>query len=208
MVVNEKRFEVMRPYIQNKQVLDVGVVAHDLEDSRTDIWLHKLLRQDASHVLGIDILEDEISVLANEGYDVQVADAEDFNFNREFDVIVAGELIEHLTNFDGFLTSCREHLTDGGKLILTTPNAMSVLWSIRKAISDEIFNPEHTCLFDQETLTQLLGRYDFTPVETRYIRTATPNSPGVKSAVGGIVELLPPPWGPKNLVMISEKAEA
>ena len=40
--------------------------------------------------------------------------------------VFAGELIEHLGNVEGFLSSARRHLGPGGQLVLTTPNAFYV----------------------------------------------------------------------------------
>lgn len=40
-----------------------------------------------------------------------LADAQNFNLARTFDAVFAGELIEHLDDFNGFLCSARRHLT-------------------------------------------------------------------------------------------------
>ena len=39
-----------------------------------------------------------------------------------FDVVTAGEIIEHMLNEDAFLQECRRVLRPGGRLIVTTPN--------------------------------------------------------------------------------------
>jgi 2-polyprenyl-3-methyl-5-hydroxy-6-metoxy-1,4-benzoquinol methylase len=41
---------------------------------------------------------------------------------REFDVVLAGEVVEHLLDTIGFLRECRRVLRPGGVLLLTTPN--------------------------------------------------------------------------------------
>ncbi len=72
--------------------------------------------------LGIDIEEKEIIKMKKEGYNVICANVETMQLNLKFDVIIAGELIEHLHNPGLFLNTLYEHLRDEGKLILTTPN--------------------------------------------------------------------------------------
>lgn len=45
---------------------------------------------------------------------------------KEFDLVFAGELIEHLIDTDGFLTEIHRVLRPGGVLVLTTPNLASL----------------------------------------------------------------------------------
>jgi len=45
-------------------------------------------------------------------------------FGREFDVVLAVEVIEHLVDTDGFLRSCQSVLKPGGQLIMSTPNLL------------------------------------------------------------------------------------
>ena len=51
-----------------------------------------------------------------------MGDAEHFALDRQFDTIVAGDLIEHLGNVEGFLKSVMGCLAPGGKLVIQTPN--------------------------------------------------------------------------------------
>lgn len=163
------RFEYILPHIRNKKTLDIGIVQHDKSKIETDGWLHQFIHDYASDTVGIDIDEEGVQYLKNLGYDTELADATDFDLGQEFEVVVAGELIEHIADFEGFLYSVRSHLSDEGILILTTPNPFfferfwTLLWG------DELpVNSEHTCWFDEQTLNQLLDRYGFTVKETHY----------------------------------------
>ncbi len=49
-------------------------------------------------------------------------DAQDFTLERKFDMVFAGEIVEHLYNPDGLIASCLLALRPGGHLVLTTPN--------------------------------------------------------------------------------------
>lgn len=163
------KFEYIYPFVENSRVLDLGVVQHDIGKIEQDSWLHDMVVRHASSTTGIDIHEEGVEYLSNEGYNVEVANAEGFEFAEPFETVVAGEIIEHLTNLDGFLTSIEESLVPGGHLIITTPNVFffrrvyKILTEYRPPV-----NPEHTCWFDEETLKQLLSRYDFEVVVVQY----------------------------------------
>ncbi|WLW38181.1 hypothetical protein [Halorubrum spindle-shaped virus-BLv25] len=166
----ERHKAVLEQLEPTDSILDIGVVQHNAEYEKTDNWLHKHIDRKCIDVLGIDILKDEIQTLQDRGYNVQVADAERFNLPRSFDKIVAGELIEHLSNPGMFLESCYEHLRPGGELILTTPNVWGIVYLKRLAFPKEVrCNPEHTCWYDTRTLRQFLER-QYYEVDVSYIK--------------------------------------
>ena len=65
-------------------------------------------------------------VPASAGTTCVAADAEEFDLGRSFEVVWAGEIIEHLSCAGGFLDAARRHLEPGGRLVITTPNAFAV----------------------------------------------------------------------------------
>jgi 2-polyprenyl-3-methyl-5-hydroxy-6-metoxy-1,4-benzoquinol methylase len=74
-----------------------------LEETESDDWLQGIICSHASSVLGVDYLEEEVNIYRERGYNVLCADDQDLNFKEKFDVIVAGDLIEHLSNVSNFL---------------------------------------------------------------------------------------------------------
>jgi SAM-dependent methyltransferase len=123
-----------------------------------------------NELYGIDYLTEEVEMLRDRGYNVEVANAETFALDRTFDVITAGELIEHLSNPVLFLDRVSEHLAPGGKLVLTTPNPWS-FHRFRSALFDDVWsNPEHTCWFDERTLQSILKRHGFDIKTLRHLR--------------------------------------
>jgi 2-polyprenyl-3-methyl-5-hydroxy-6-metoxy-1,4-benzoquinol methylase len=155
------------PYIKGKEILDVGCIDHDLKRKhRSRIWVHDFLKENGKSLEGIDILRSEIEKLKKQNYNVSCQNAESFKFDRKFEVIFAGELIEHLSNPGLFLERCKKHLEKNGLLILTTPNTFCAFRWI-EMIYNKTNDPhaskarEHTMWFSPEVMTVLLERAGF-----------------------------------------------
>lgn len=162
--VVKNRFAAIEPYIKGKTVLDIGCV-----DARPDgkkkyksTGLHQFLNEHASQLTGVDTDQDGVKQMQKDGYNVIEANAEDMNLGRRFDCIVAGELIEHLSNQGLFLRTMKRHLVENGALIITTPNAFSIVsfWRILRKNKVKVHS-EHTCWYDPITVEQLLRRHSF-----------------------------------------------
>ncbi len=144
-------------------VLDVGCTGHELGiDER--YWLHGQLRRTFPRVVGIDISEENVARLQEQGFsELHVQSAEEFQLSERFDTIVAGELIEHLANPGRFLDRARQHLEERGRLVLSTPYPFSLhymLYAFYK-YPQTCQNPEHTCWFCPRTLKALGARHGF-----------------------------------------------
>lgn len=161
-----KRIDILLPYIRDKEVLDIGCVEHSWEFSfRNPDWLHKKLCENAASVVGIDCLGDDVRRLNEKGYSMLQCDAENFDLQRKFDVIVAGELIEHLSNPGNFFESVKKHMRKDSKFIVTTPNAFSagnIFRVIKLMIGKEVAdNVEHVNWYNRQNLCQLAVRHGF-----------------------------------------------
>lgn len=158
----------------DNSVLDIGCVHHNSDTANTNFWLHKYLYKQAKNVLGMDILEEECEKLRSIGFNVVSGDAESFSLNQKFDVIIAGELIEHLSNPGNFLDRCFEHLNENGILIITTPNAWCILNFISALLKKSVsVHEQHTAWYDKKTLFQILLRHNFKEVNFEYIKPRT-----------------------------------
>lgn len=152
-------------------VLDIGCVDHSADRATERNWLHKHLYGVASHVAGIDYLETDVQRLRDEGYNVHHANAEQFDLGRTFDAVVAGELLEHIPNPGAFLGCALDHLADGGRLILTTPNVWGAAYLKRLLLPREVHcNEEHQAWYCRRTLRQLLERNGFEMLDHEYIQ--------------------------------------
>jgi 2-polyprenyl-3-methyl-5-hydroxy-6-metoxy-1,4-benzoquinol methylase len=165
-----ERYEAVRGLLRPGSVLDIGCASRY---GRAD-WLHGLLAAETEDVVGIDLNAKTVAELENAGYDVRLADAQDFELGRTFDVIFAGEVIEHLDNVHGFLSSARRHLAPGGRLVLTTPNAFYVGNFIYRLGGEARVHPQHTAWYCESTLRRVLKVNGFGSVDLHYIGHASP----------------------------------
>jgi 2-polyprenyl-3-methyl-5-hydroxy-6-metoxy-1,4-benzoquinol methylase len=129
--------------------------------------------------------------------DVFVGDVETMDLPFEpasFDVVLCGDLIEHLREPEAFLARVRPLLRADGRLVLTTPNVAN--WSMRLGLlagrwrytERGILDRTHAHLFTRKTLVEALERagyrvdvLDFT-VPLPALRNAT--TEGIAHSIG------------------------
>lgn len=115
---------------------------------------------DRDGVVGLDILPAKRDLFCQ-------GDAESLPFKDEiFDVIVAGELIEHLFNPTRFLRDCYRILKDKGILIITTPNRKS-WWERIFRVSDPEVRRENPLkiIVTSKVFKKLVGYKSIAPPE-------------------------------------------
>lgn len=153
-----------RRYLENKfnkiqNILDIGSMN---DNKRLFKEYYKITR----NIIGID-LNTELGDLIF--WNIYKADCQNFNFNRKFDLIICGEVIEHLSNFQGFFNSLRKHLKKNGKVIITTPNPMSFMRLCQKLIKQEPTNDKyHTVMLDSITFSNMCRENGFKVVKNYY----------------------------------------
>jgi 2-polyprenyl-3-methyl-5-hydroxy-6-metoxy-1,4-benzoquinol methylase len=165
-----ERFARVRPYMEQRRVLDIGA---GTGISRPD-WMHASVASVASEAVGVELNEALVRKATAKGYDVVAGDAQTIDLGRTFDVVWAGELIEHLSCAGAFLDAARRHLEPDGLLVLTTPNAFAVSNFVYRIGGRARVNAEHACWYDETTLSQLLRRHGYEVVEMGYIGHHTP----------------------------------
>lgn len=157
----DSRIDYLRDLVADKDVLDIGVVAHDADFADDSNWLHKYLYQSAKNVLGVDILEDEVDKLRSKGFNVICNDLIKEPLNLKFDVIICGEVLEHLDAPGYLLANCAKMLNSGGRVIITVPNPWYIGFMIKNIFKGKSFqdNADHVSWFDACTLCELGERH-------------------------------------------------
>ena len=142
------------------------------EQGRAGSWLHGHLADVTDSLVGLDADEPGVAAALEAGHEAHVVDCTDADAVTALglepaDVVIAGEVIEHLGAPGPFLDAMAELVAPGGTLIVTTPNAyglVNVAASITRRV--EVNHPDHVVMFTWRTLTQLLRRHGWTPRET------------------------------------------
>lgn len=191
-----ERFEAIRPHVQGRTVLDVG---GGWGSHRAD-WVHGRIAHVANRVVGIDLDPDKVNKARDLGYNFVQGDATNFSLDEQFDVVFAGELLEHLECFSGFLDAARRHLRQNGTLLITTPNAFGFMNFVYRIGGSPRVNADHTCWFCADTLRQLLERSGFAVEEIQYLRHTTPGR--IRGVLARAVRRLLPERVAYNTMMV------
>jgi SAM-dependent methyltransferase len=167
------REDIILPIVNGRCVLDCGGVDHDAAGSKLGegTWLHEKVVSHAESCVGVDINIGGVGRVRDLGFErFVVADVERLPCRGNFDVVVAGEIVEHVFNMGLFLESARAALKEGGSLVITTPNGFSVSfigWGILSG--RERCHPEHTCYYSPQTLSYVVRQHGFRDVEVHLV---------------------------------------
>jgi SAM-dependent methyltransferase len=166
--------ELIRSLCQGKDVLDLGCLNHGWRRALElgDDWPHKQLANVARSLVGLDILGEDARVLNERGYNILLGSAESFNLDRTFDVVVCGDLIEHLSNPGRFLESAALHMHEESVCVITTPNPFNIEQALLAVFDNRIaVNPEHTVWIDPHVMYELVSRSPLRISGFHWIRT-------------------------------------
>jgi SAM-dependent methyltransferase len=159
---------------RDKRVLHVGCVDAPFFQTQleTGHLLHALLAETAGHVIGVDIDSAGCEAMAAMGFDVICEDIETPSILPTldpFDVVIAGEVIEHLDNPGQCMANLRRVLKSDGILVVTVPNAFRWYNPVLALFQREFVHPDHTSWYSYSTLTNLLSRNGFRVCEARVV---------------------------------------
>ncbi len=162
------RSEFIIDSVRDKVVLHLGAV----DNYKGSIAkLHKTLMTISKGVVGLDLDKDGIEKIKKEGiYNIFYSNVEDIDIFLEdrFDIILAGEIIEHLSNAGLFLDNIKRFFSTETKMIITTPNAFCLELYIHAFLGTENVHIQHTCYYSYHTLKELLERHGFTIEKSYY----------------------------------------
>lgn len=153
---------------RGKKVLHLGCTDWPLTEDRvrTNRLLHGLLVQCCDCVVGVDTDSEGIETLRRHmpSNEFHVASCEtleqtEYLIGRPWDVILAADVIEHVSNVGLSLTSIRKLMTSATRLVITLPSAFSVKrFLVAATLGKEHVHPDHCYYFSQSTIIQCLAR--------------------------------------------------
>jgi SAM-dependent methyltransferase len=118
---------------------------------------------DGNHVVGVDVDRDALAEAATIGIETRWADVDEpLPFEDEsFDVVVAGELIEHLRDPDRLVAEVRRVLRPGGRFVGSVPNFFRLRNRLAMLAGRPLdHDPTHLHLFGPAAVERLLARWD------------------------------------------------
>jgi len=181
------RDEFVMSLCVGKSVLHLGAAdwPFTAEQDAEGRLLHRRIRDVAARVVGVDLSGEGVRYLRSRGYeDLVVGDVEriqELRLERQFDVIVAGEILEHLSNPGLCLRGLGTVARADTRLVMTVPNAFSVKSFLRALVGAELVHGDHVAYLSPATVRHLCARYGFHPEATAYYQNQ-PLSP-LKRAV-------------------------
>jgi 2-polyprenyl-3-methyl-5-hydroxy-6-metoxy-1,4-benzoquinol methylase len=154
---------------RGKRVLDIGCLGGKLS---------REILEAGNEVWGVEINPTAAEVARKRGIRVKVADVESgLPFEASsFDVVHAGEVLEHLYDTKTFFEECRRVLKDGGALLFTAPNLNSLENRLRVATGGYLSMtgayPEdhygnHVRVFNRDKVRELCAQTGFELTDVR-----------------------------------------
>lgn len=154
---------------KGKKVLHLGAVGFtDLTDvdriNNFPNTLHYKL-SNVANVIGIDYSKSVIDMLSRNGINNiiygNVEELEKVHLNETFEVIVVGDLIEHLANPGLLLNGMKRFCDENTRIIITTPNAFGLLNFIRYFFNRFKEGDEHVMTFNTQNISNLVSRFNY-----------------------------------------------
>jgi hypothetical protein len=172
------REKVITDIIKNKDVIHIGCSDHIQvinEKIRNNIWLHKLISENAKSCIGIDIDKESIEFIKNKlGYknvfqgDILTDVCEKIMLNK-WDYAVFGEIIEHLDDPVNFLKVFKtKYGKNVSKFIITVPSIYNKRQFANMMNFREVINSDHRYWFTPYTITKILVSAGYNPEKISY----------------------------------------
>lgn len=172
------------------RVLDVGCSSG---------YLARPLVDAGARVVGVELDPAAAEQARSVCEEVVVGDVESLDLPLEpasFDVVLCGDVVEHLRDPGAALARLRPLLRPGGRLVLTTPNVAN--WAMRLGLlvgrwrytERGILDRTHTHLFTRATLVETLKRAGYDVVDLDFTVplpiARTPTTERIAHAVGSL----------------------
>lgn len=152
------------------EILDVGCSAG---------YLGEYLKTKGHRVTGIDITPEAIeaaSKFLDEAYCMRVEDFFAANPDRQFDVVIFGDVLEHVTNAEEVLRLTAQHLKPRGRVIASIPNVAHL--AVRAMLLEGrweyatlgLLDRDHVRFFTRDSILKLFASCGFDVKEMRCTR--------------------------------------
>lgn len=155
-------WSVLVPLAEGKAVLNVGA-AGNVEyylSGRRDLWMHERLKSLASELVGLDLDEESVAFANAHGESLVLGNCETISLERQFDLVVLSEVIEHVNAPVAAIGNLVKHLKPGGKLFITTPNPTHYGTVLRALLNRSSMYYDHVTAYFPENLVVICRRLE------------------------------------------------
>jgi 2-polyprenyl-3-methyl-5-hydroxy-6-metoxy-1,4-benzoquinol methylase len=178
-----------------------GRPARALDIGCSSGYLARRLVDRGAEVVGVEADAEAAALAKTVCSQVVVGDVESIELPFEkgsFDVVLCGDVIEHLRDPRAMLARVRPLIAPGGRLVLTTPNVAN--WTLRLGLlfgrwryTDRgLLDRTHTHLFTRDTLTETLQRAGYGIVTLDYtVPVPIIGTPSIERAAHAIARARP-----------------
>jgi SAM-dependent methyltransferase len=203
-----QRLPLIKSLCSGKKVLHLGCTnwPYTLDAIDAGTLLHKDLADVCSELYGFDFDQEGIDVLASGGFDnlyrADLEKLEEVDLAATFDVIVAGEMIEHLNNPGLFLEGIKRFMNPDTQLVITTVNAYSgmrfFVYGLRGGRGElEPVHPDHVAYYSYSTLKLLIERHGYTLADFMFGNMGDehrPHNGKLRNFVNDVCVKIAPQW--------------
>ena len=189
--VIEDRQAFLESACRGKTALHVGFGDAGARDA-TEIegrWVHEALVKSASRAIGLDLDGQSVERAREDGLEAYQVDCTDASAILrldlpDVDLIILGEVIEHVGNPGGLLAAMRVAGSTMTRLIVTTPNAHRIVTVINVATRRETSHPDHVAIWTMPLLAQLVARNGWHPTHAAMYQVPMIRDDNVRRAKG------------------------
>lgn len=203
-----QRVQFIKELCRGQKVLHLGCTNYPYTDEAlaAGMLLHDDLAAAAGELWGIDSDQRGIDTLAAKGTgNIVIGDLEKLDeceLSGTFDVIVAGDIIEHLNNPGLFLDGIKRLMSDETRLVITTINAYCGMrffqFGLRgKRGQSEPVHPDHVAYYSPATLRLLVGRNGMHVEKLLFYDIGSehrPHNRGILNLINDICVRIAPQW--------------
>lgn len=182
-----RRIPLLEQLSEEKKVVHIGFTDHQplIEDKiKGNIWLHDRICRSSELCVGLDIDAVAVNYVGNElGYDhVYALDIlqdklPEIISDHQFDLLILGEVLEHIDNPVHFLSTINTRFGPYAKeIVITVPNAWDMTNLTRLKKGEEFINTDHRYWFTPFTLAKVVDRSGYHVEEIYMAQSYMPES--------------------------------
>ena len=198
----------------DRRVLHIGCTdsPYHMERYKNKELLHIMLMDVAKELWGIDTDMESVEWLRTEHGtgNILCANIEHVGSimddkKKYFELVLASEVLEHLSNPGLALDSIQQYLRDDGCLLITVPNAFCIRNFLNSCLYFEKVHPDHKMWFSPRTIYQLLDMHGYITTDIFPYVTRIRRSPaGIYDSIVRLWQHLFK-WTSEGLIVVARK---